>query len=194
MSDTTKKIILASKSARRRELLEMLGLKFDIITKDTDESGVIYDTPDELVKELSLRKLKAVLPDADENSVVIAADTVVWCDGEVFGKPADIADARRMLHAMSGSSHCVYTGISVSDGKKTVTDAVCSTVYFRRLADSEIEYYITNCEVTDKAGAYGIQERASLFVERIDGDYFNIVGLPVCRLGEILRDDFRIDI
>ncbi len=189
-----KKIILASKSARRKELLEMLGVSFDIITKDTDESGVEYGTPDELVMKLSRRKLDAVLDDVPENSVVISADTIVWCGGEVYGKPKDIPDAVRMLRSMSGRAHQVYTGISVSDGAKIVTDAVCSDVYFRDISDGEIEYYVNNCAVTDKAGAYGIQERASLFVERIDGDYFNIVGLPVCRLGEIMRKDFGIEL
>lgn len=189
-----KKIILASKSARRRELLEMLGTEFEIITKDTDESGVKFSTPDELVKQLSLRKLEAVIGEVPDGSVVISADTIVWCGGEVYGKPKDTDDARRMLRSMSGHAHQVYTGISVSDGEKTVTDAVCSDVYFRNISDREIDDYVTNCAVTDKAGAYGIQERASLFVERIDGDYFNIVGLPVCRLGEIMREEFGIDL
>ena len=184
-----KKLILASKSARRRELLEMLGADFDIITREVDESYEGEIAPNELVKMLSKRKLDAVVNEA-EGAIVISSDTIVYCNGEVFGKPRDMDDARRMLRAMSGHYHEVYSGIAVGDGKKTVVDAVSTKVYFRHITDSEIERYISESAVLDKAGAYGIQERASLFVEKIEGDYFNIVGLPVCRLGEILRDEF----
>jgi septum formation protein len=147
------------------------------------------EVTDELVKMLSKRKLDAVVNEA-EGAIVISSDTIVYCNGEVFGKPRDMDDARRMLRAMSGHYHEVYSGIAVGDGKKTVVDAVSTKVYFRHITDSEIERYISESAVLDKAGAYGIQERASLFVEKIEGDYFNIVGLPVCRLGEILRDEF----
>lgn len=188
-----KKLILASKSARRRELLEMLGADFDIITREVDESYEGEIAPDELVKMLARRKLDAVTNEAD-GSIVISSDTIVYCSGEVFGKPRDMDDARRMLRAMSGHYHEVYSGIAVGDGKKTVVDAVSTKVYFRHITDSEIERYISESAVLDKAGAYGIQERASLFVEKIEGDYFNIVGLPVCRLGEILRDEFGYDL
>lgn len=188
-----KKLILASKSARRRELLEMLGADFDIITREVDESYEGEIAPGELVKMLARRKLDAVTNEAD-GSIVISSDTIVYCSGEVFGKPRDMDDARRMLRAMSGHYHEVYSGIAVGDGKKTVVDALSTKVYFRHITDSEIERYITENAVLDKAGAYGIQERASLFVEKIEGDYFNIVGLPVCRLGEILRDEFGYDL
>ena len=188
-----KKLILASKSARRRELLEMLGADFDIITREVDESYEGEIAPGELVKMLARRKLDAVTNEAD-GSIVISSDTIVYCSGEVFGKPRDMDDARRMLRAMSGHYHEVYSGIAVGDGKKTVVDAVSTKVYFRHITDSEIERYISESAVLDKAGAYGIQERASLFVEKIEGDYFNIVGLPVCRLGEILRDEFGYDL
>lgn len=188
-----KKLILASKSARRRELLEMLGADFDIITREVDESYEGEIAPGELVKMLARRKLDAVTNEAD-GAIVISSDTIVYCSGEVFGKPRDMDDARRMLRAMSGHYHEVYSGIAVGDGEKTVVDAVSTKVYFRHITDSEIERYISESAVLDKAGAYGIQERASLFVEKIEGDYFNIVGLPVCRLGEILRDEFGYDL
>lgn len=193
LEKSMKKLILASKSARRRELLEMLGADFDIITSELDESYEGKIEPGELVKMLSKRKLDAVVNEID-GAIVISSDTIVYCNGEVFGKPRDMDDARRMLRAMSGHYHEVYSGIAVGDGEKTVVDAVSTKVYFRQITDAEIERYITESSVLDKAGAYGIQERASLFVEKIEGDYFNIVGLPVCRLGEILRGEFGYNI
>ena len=173
--------------------MEAIGVKFDIIASEVDESfdGVV--APGELVSGLACRKLEAVLPYAPD-SVVISADTIVWCGGEVFGKPRDLFDAHRMLRAMSGGSHEVYTGIAVGDSSRLTVEYECTKVYFRSLADSEIDAYLSSCSVLDKAGAYGIQERAALFVERVEGDYYNIVGLPLCRLGVILRRDFSIEI
>jgi septum formation protein len=190
-------IVLASKSPRRRELLEQAGVRFTVHASEVDEtlSDELAGNPYEAVGVLSERKAGAVVQELLAQKpqgiwVVIGSDTMVVLNGEVFGKPRDMDDARRMLRAMSGHYHEVYSGIAVGNGKKTVVDAVSTKVYFRQITDSEIERYISESAVLDKAGAYGIQERASLFVEKIEGDYFNIVGLPVCRLGEILRDEF----
>lgn len=187
-------LILASKSARRRELLTMLGARFEVIAIDTDESEPDGIEPDALVRDLARRKLEAVRKKAGSERIIIAADTIVWCAGEIFGKPRDIDDARHMLIAMSGSFHEVLTGIAVSRGDTVTVECERTRVYFRKLGADEIERYIATAEVTDKAGAYGIQERAGLFVERIEGDYFNIVGLPICRLGVILRRDFGVEL
>lgn len=190
------RIILVSKSARRQELLANLRLDFSVAACDVNEDMPDGIEPAELVCGLASRKLHAAaseIGDADD-ALIIAADTVVKCGDEIFGKPADRADAKRMIRAMSGHSHEVYTGIAVSRGGALTVEYECTRVFFRELPEDEITYYIENESVTDKAGAYGIQEAAGLFVERIEGDYFNIVGLPVFRLGMILRRDFGVDL
>jgi septum formation protein len=188
-----KKIILASKSERRRRMLSDLRLDFDILSFDIDENAPDGIAPEELVKYLALRKLDAAVRGTN-NAVVIAADTVVSCEGQIFGKPADKADAVRMLRALSGRAHEVYTGVAVSDGVRTAVESERTAVFFRTLSDDEIYRYIETENVTDKAGSYGIQDTASLFVERIEGDYYNVVGLPLCRLGTMLRRDFGIEL
>lgn len=190
------RIILASKSARRQELLANLRLDFCVAACDVSE-----DTPDgigpaELVCGLASRKLHAAAAEIDntDDALIIAADTVVKCGDEIFGKPVSRADAFRMIHAMSGHWHEVYTGVAVARGAVLTVEYECTRVFFRELSEDEINYYIDNESVTDKAGAYGIQEAAGLFVERIEGDYFNIVGLPLCRLSVLLRRDFGVDL
>ncbi len=144
--------------------------------------------PDELVKVLSRHKAEEVAArSAGETDVVIGADTVVALDGAILGKPKDADDARRMLHALSGRSHSVFTGIAVIRGGQTLCHAERTEVCFRPLADDEIERYIATGEPMDKAGAYGAQGYASLFVERLEGDFFNVMGLPLCALGQILK-------
>jgi len=187
-------IVLASKSARRRELLSNLGVEYEIFARDTDESSPDGISAEELVCGLASRKLHAVYGDIGEYKIIIAADTVVLCGDEIFGKPEDKEDARRMIKAMSGGYHEVYTGIAVSYKGKLTVEAECTKVHFRDISDAELDIYIDNASVTDKAGAYGIQEHAALFVDRIEGDYFNIVGLPVCRLGQVLRRDFGVEL
>ena len=152
-------IILASQSPRRRELLERMGLPFRIITPDIDERMERELPPGELVAAISAEKAGAVAAQAGPDAVVIAADTVVALDGAVLGKPAGEADAERMLTALAGRTHFVYTGLTVLRG-----------------------------EIMDKAGAYGIQGYGALLVEGIRGDYYNVMGLPVCRLGLLLRE------
>ena len=187
-------IILASQSPRRKELLGQMGLKgFKITSPDVDETVDEHLHPAQVVEELSLRKAKAVAAEADEDDIIIAADTVVALEGTVLGKPADEGDAFTMLSALSGNRHYVYTGITVIRGDKTVTQHEVTTVTFRDMDPQEIENYISTGEPMDKAGAYGIQGLGALFVSNIDGDYFNVMGLPVYRLGRVLAE-FDLDL
>ena len=186
----TKTLILASASPRRHDLLSAAGICHTVLTQNTDESLPYGTAPEKAVELLSAQKAAAVLPISPAGAVILAADTVVALDGEILGKPQNEADAKRMLFALSGRDHYVYTGVTVTDGKKTVTRHQKTTVRMRSLSESEIDAYIKTGEPMDKAGAYGIQGRASLFVSGIDGDYANVVGLPVSLVGEILRLDF----
>ena len=180
-------IILASKSPRRRALLEQMGVRdFRIITPDIDEHMDRALPPAELVRQISLEKAQAVAAQADPNTVVIAADTVVALDGAVLGKPADEEEAFRMLSLLSGNRHQVYTGLTVLRGEQVFSQWEETAVTVRPLTAEEIEAYIATGEPMDKAGAYGIQGYGSLLIEGISGDYYNVMGLPVCRLGQIL--------
>ena len=183
------KIILASGSPRRRELMERLcpgALR--IIPAVGEERADRSLSPDELVIALSRGKAEEVAGQyAGADDVVIGADTVVALDGQILGKPRDAADARRMLRALSGRSHSVFTGVTVIRGGETLSHAERTEVFFRPLSDGEIDRYIATGEPMDKAGAYGAQGWASLFVERLEGDFFNVMGLPVCALGKLLK-------
>lgn len=183
--------ILASSSPRRFELLRQIGLSFQSISPSVDESTDASD-PMEIVSILSARKA-AVVSERNPLSVVIAADTVVAVDDTVLGKPKNEADAARMLRFLSGRSHEVYTGITVVYQGRTET-AICRTeVFFRPLTDAEILAYLRTGEPLDKAGSYGIQGKGAVFVERIDGDYSNVVGLPLSLLYDLLKE-FGIEI
>ena len=184
------RFILASKSPRRREILGNLGLSFEIVTAETDETSEIRD-PALLVEELSLRKglavrelLRAQGRDLSD-TVIISSDTVVSVDGEILGKPRDRQDAERMLRMLSGRSHEVISGISlIGAGRQGVTHEV-TEVRFATLTEEQIAFYLNSGEPYDKAGAYAIQGLASMWIEGISGCYFNVVGLPVhkmCRL------------
>ena len=178
---------LASRSPRRRQLLEQMGLRdFRIVCSDADETASPGLTPPALVEALSARKAAAVQHAAAAGDLIIAADTVVALDGRVLGKPADGPDAFAMLSALSGRRHQVYTGLTVVCGAQRLTEHEVTAVTFRSLSSAEICAYIATGEPMDKAGAYGIQGRGALFVEGIEGDYYNVMGLPVCRLGRIL--------
>ena len=180
-------IILASKSPRRRALLEQMGVRdFRIVTPDIDEHMDRDLPPAELVRQISLEKAQTVAAQADPNTVVIAADTVVALDGVVLGKPADKEEAFRMLSLLSGNRHQVYTGLTVLRGEQVFSQWEETAVTFRALTAEEIEAYIATGEPMDKAGAYGIQGYGALFIQGISGDYYNVMGLPVCRLGQIL--------
>ena len=195
MTDT-RKVVLASQSPRRRELLSDLISGFRIIPDNSPETVDKSATPEETVKRLAVQKARNVSACADSDEIVIAADTVVFIDGKILGKPADAAEAAEMLRTLSGRDHHVCTGIAVIDN--AIGKSFCcferTLVHFKHLTDSEIERYIASGEPMDKAGAYGIQGKGALFVEWIKGDYFNVVGLPLCRLGKVLKEEFDFDI
>ena len=183
------KLVLASKSPRRIELLSMTGLPFSVRPADIDESAVSACCPRELAKTLAEKKARAAF--LDDSETVIGCDTVVAIGEEALGKPKDRADAVRMLSMLSGVRHSVFTGVCVktASGEQTF---VCETgVWFYPLSDTEIFAYADTDEPYDKAGAYGIQGLGGLFVEKIEGDYNNVVGLPVSRLMRILRPIFE---
>ena len=188
-----KKFVLASKSPRRKELLENIGIKFMVIEGDVDESVVPKSLEPKLyVQELAVLKANSVAKKAGKNTLVIGSDTVVIHNDEVLGKPADLNEAKSMLKSLSGKTHYVYTGVAVldTDSMKIVSDYEKTAVTFRELSDNEIDYYVSNYRTLDKAGAYGIQEFAGVFVSGIEGDYFNIVGLPLCRLYTLINEEF----
>ncbi|MBQ6540660.1 MAG: septum formation inhibitor Maf [Oscillospiraceae bacterium] len=180
-------IILASKSPRRRELLTMLGLDFTVIPAVGDERTDPEAEPGEMVMSLALGKAEEVASSNPE-CLVIGADTLVFLDGKPLGKPSDEAEALEMLRSLSGRTHQVYTGIAVIYKDRTIADFEKTDVEFRELSDSEILRYIGTGEPMDKAGAYGIQGRGSVFIPGIRGDYFNVMGLPLCRLWSVLRE------
>lgn len=183
-----KHIILASQSPRRRGLLFDFGFDFEAVSSGADESGTDGMTPDEAVKTLALRKAKWVKERREEDgSVILAADTLVALNGALLGKPVDEEDAFRMLSALSGTAHEVYTGVAILCGDKEIVHAECTKVYFRPIDEEEIREYIATGEPMDKAGAYGIQEKGGIFVRRIEGDYLNVLGLPLCKTYELLR-------
>lgn len=180
-------IILASNSPRRKELLERVGITdFKVAAPNVDESVEDGLSPAEIVEELSLRKARAAANRAGPNDLIIAADTVVALDGTVLGKPRNKDDAFAMLSALSGREHHVYTGVTVIRGDKAVTQHEETAVAFRDLDPDEIRSYIATGEPMDKAGSYGIQGIGALLVSGIRGDYCNVMGLPVFRLGQIL--------
>lgn len=180
-------IILASGSPRRKELLTQIGVRdYRIVVSDVDEEIDRGTPPDRMVEELSRRKAEAVRACVGEDALIIAADTVVSLEGEVLGKPRDETDAFRMLSALSGNRHQVYTGFTVLRGSESVTEHEMTDVSFRELEEREIEDYIATGEPMDKAGAYGIQGVGAVLITGIEGDYFNVMGLPVCRLSRVL--------
>jgi len=182
------KIILASGSPRRRELLPQIGVKdFEIIPAEAEPPIPAGMHPDEAVKLISAAKaseVSAKYPDA----VIMAADTVVALGNKILGKPADSDEAFSHLKMLSGNSHSVYTGVTVRRGDKILTEFERSEVFFIPLTDEQIRRYIATGESSDKAGSYAVQGLGSLLVERIEGDYFNVMGLPLCLLGKMLKN------
>ena len=182
-------IVLASKSPRRQELLRGMGVDFEILTKETDESFPPEMPLDEVSKYLSLQKSLAF---ADEelpaDYLLITSDTVVICEGEILGKPKDREDAARMLQLLSGKTHHVVTGVTVRSAEKTESFAVRSNVTFAALDADEIDYYIEHCKPFDKAGAYGIQEWIGYVgISGLEGSFYNVMGLPTRRLYQCLK-------
>ena len=179
-------LILASQSPRRRELLGLITPDFAIRAADIDETMDPEKAPYDEVARVS--RLKAEATPREETDIVIAADTIVVCDGLVLGKPKDEADACRMLRLLSGRDHQVMTGMTVLKGTEAVTCTEVTDIHFRALSDGEIHAYVATGEPMDKAGAYGIQGGAALFATGLEGDYYNVMGLPVCRLWQLLHD------
>lgn len=183
-------LILASASPRRREILADLGLEPAIAPADVDEQRLDGESPLELVERLARDKARACYAsrkDLRHEDVIIAADTIVWTGNEVFGKPGDVADAKAMLKRLSNNTHCVSTGVCLTIKDESPTPVMRSFVEtthvrFYDLTEGEIDSYVATGEPMDKAGAYGIQDRARLFVRAIEGDYYNVVGLPVARM------------
>ncbi|NCB63216.1 MAG: septum formation inhibitor Maf [Clostridia bacterium] len=181
-------IILASGSPRRRQLLAQMGLEdFTVHSSDVDETVDQSLPPSKIVEELSLRKAGAVAEELGGRGLILAADTIVTIEGTVLGKPRDENDAFCMLTRLSGCRHQVYTGVTLLHEGRVLTEHEVTDVTFRELTGEEIADYIATGEPGDKAGAYGIQGCGALLVERIEGDYFNVMGLPVCRVGRMLE-------
>lgn len=180
-------IILASASPRRRELLQMMGLEFEVIPA-LDEAEAEGLSPSETVAKIALGKALSVAENRDKEDIVIAADTLVCVDGKLLGKPKTEDEAFEMLKLLSGREHQVYTGVAVSAGGKNMAQAEKTNVRFCKMSDGDIRAYIATGEPMDKAGAYGIQGKGAVFIEGIDGDYFNVMGLPLHRLNIMLRE------
>ena len=178
-------LILASASPRRKELLGLFHIPFTIRIADIDETMDATKSPFEEVARVS--RLKALAVNREEEDIVIAADTIVVCEGTVLGKPGTEAEAVSMLSLLSGRDHQVMTGCTVLKGNRAETFTEVTDLHFRHLSQKEIENYVASGEPMDKAGAYGIQGGAALFCERMVGDYYNVMGLPVCRLGQVLK-------
>ena len=186
------KIYLASSSPRRREILSNLGVEFEILKPDADEN-VTESDPCKLTELLARRKAEAAA-ELKNDGLIIGCDTVVFAGGEILGKPKDMEDAKRMLHNLSGKTHEVISGICVILGDKTVTAHEITRVRFSKMTEDEITLCAAKGEPLDKAGAYAVQGMASLFIDGLDGDYFNVVGLPVRCLYETLKREFSVSL
>lgn len=184
-----KQIILASSSARRKELLEMIGLKFKVVVSNLDEKidPELKLKPHDLVKKLSLEKAKVVFENY-KDSIIIAADTFVVCSGKILGKPKNKEDAKKMLKFISGKIHVIITGFTIIDGNNVITKSDETKVWMRKISNEEITAYIRTGEPFDKAGAYAIQGLGSIFIEKIEGNFDNAVGLPIYTLAQELKN------
>lgn len=189
-----KKVFLASNSPRRREILGKF-INFEAVAADVKEDNDFYKSPETLVMALAFEKANSVAV-KHEDAIVIGADTVVEIEGEILGKPKSREDAKRMMEKLRGKSHKVITGFSIIDlsSDKKYMDYEVTEVVFKDLSDEEIEAYLNKAEYMDKAGAYGIQEEAALFVEKIEGDYLNIVGFPISKIYTVLKDNFDLSL
>lgn len=175
-------IVLASASPRRKELLGRILENFDVVTSEFDEKSIVYNKDcGEYVKKIALGKAMKAAELLHEDSIVIGCDTVVYHNGKILGKPKDREEAYEMLESLSGNMHQVYSGIALVNTSNSLIkcEAICTDVFFSELPESEINEYLDSLEWMDKAGAYGIQGKAGIFVEKINGCYYNIVGLPL---------------
>ena len=188
------RIILASGSPRRRELLERIGVtNFQVLAPETEETYPVNLTPPEIVAYLSQKKAAAAAALCGPEDLLIAADTMVFLGDRRLGKPRDAAEALEMLTALQGRRHTVCTGVTVRRGSAIRTETESTAVYFRPASEAELQAYLRTGEPMDKAGAYGVQGKGALLVERLEGDFFNVMGLPVRRLSEMLRP-FGLDL
>lgn len=190
-STSSYRLILASSSPRRQELIRLLKLPYDIRVGRVDERIASDMTPEQIVRELSMRKAQAIheeMTRLEGRTVIIGADTVVTFDERIFGKPKDDQDAFRMLDQLQGNTHHVYSGVACVDveSRRAIVDHCVTAVTFKPLSARQIERYIETGEPHDKAGAYGIQGLGATFIEKIEGDYFNVVGLPLSLLSDML--------
>ena len=187
MAGTADGIILASASPRRRELLKMLGIEnlriIPALGEEKVEDGL---SPEETVRRLALEKAREVYCGCGESNIVIGADTIVYMDGMILGKPEDEAQAAAMLRRLQGRTHSVFTGVALIGRGAELVEVQETAVTFREISESEILAYVKTGEPMDKAGAYGAQGIGSIFIDRIDGDFYNVVGLPLCTLGKML--------
>lgn len=192
-------IILASASPRRKELLELMGLPFSVCVSDADETTDENLPPYFIVEQLSLLKASDVagkLRAEGKKALVIGADTIVVFGGAILTKPKDKEDAKKMLTMLSGKWHSVLSGVTVMDTKtaKSETFYVETKVHFVDVTEEEIDRYIATNEPMDKAGSYGIQGKGSVFIDKIEGDYFNVVGLPIHKLARVLKEEFGVSV
>lgn len=188
------KIVLASASPRRSELLRRAGLeKFKVIAPHVNERIELGTPPEEAVAFWSREKAANVAKQAGADDIIVAADTIVWFDGHILGKPADEADAFKTLTLLGGHWHTVYTGVTVMCGSEALTEVEKTKVFMRPLTGPQIEAYIETGDPMDKAGAYGIQNHGALLVERVDGDFYNVMGLPLYRLS-VMLERFGVDL
>ena len=181
-------LILASMSPRRREILALAGFEFTVHPADIDESVPDGTPADSAVIMTAQKKAEAVLPYASEEDVILAADTVVCLDGVIIGKPATTDEAVKTLRTLSDRTHTVYTGYCLLKGGKRISGVEATNVTFRELDDNEIADYVASGEPMDKAGAYSLQGRGCTFAKRIDGEYFNVIGLPICTIHNCLKN------
>ena len=184
------KIFLASKSPRRRELLAGMGVDFEVLTTDVEETYDPSWSPEEIVMHLSKLKLSPIdMAQYDPNTIFIACDTIVVVNGKIIGKPKDKEEAEQMLHALSGNSHTVYSGLTVATPRKSLTDYRATEVFFDDLSDEMIQYYIDTYKPFDKAGSYGVQEWIGYVgIREMHGSYYNVMGLPTRLLWQMLSD------
>lgn len=185
------RFVLASASARRQELLQRMNIPYEIIVSDFDEDSVSFEgNPSDYVKELAMEKANSVSETLSGDSLVIGADTIVYANSQILGKPKNRQDAKRMMKLLQGTDHYVYSGVALIHPARNLKTAfsVVTTVSFSKMDDNEIEFYLTRDEWQDKAGAYGIQGAAGIYIRGIHGDYYNVMGLPLQELYTRLRE------
>ncbi|SFN29855.1 Maf family protein [Proteiniclasticum ruminis] len=185
------RFVLASASLRRQELLQRMNIPYEIIVSDFDEDSVSFaGNPSDYVKQLAVEKASSVSETLSGDTVVIGADTIVFANGQILGKPKNRQDAKRMMKLLQGTDHYVYSGVALIHPARNLKTAfsVVTTVSFSKMDDNEIEFYLTRDEWQDKAGAYGIQGAAGIYIREIHGDYYNVMGLPLQELYTRLRE------